>query len=65
MASGTDFPFNIMDVASLLRLNIRRRSEPRVVYADCPICGDRRGKLGLYLALLPLRRVRRDAGPLR
>lgn len=48
MASGTDFPFNIMDVASLLRLNIRRRSEPRVVYADCPICGDRRGKLGLY-----------------
>ena len=51
MASGTDFPFNIMDVASLLRLNIRRRSEPRGVYADCPICGDRRGKLGLYLEI--------------
>ena len=48
MASGTDFPFNIMDVASLLRLNIRRRSGSRVTYADCPICGDRRGKLGLY-----------------
>ena len=48
MASGTDFPFNIMDVASLLRLNIRRRSGGRVAYADCPICGDRRGKLGLY-----------------
>ena len=38
-----------MDVASLLRLNIRRRGGSRVVYADCPICGDRRGKMGLYL----------------
>jgi len=37
-----------MDVAALLRLNIRRRGGTRVVYADCPICGDRRGKLGLY-----------------
>ena len=37
-----------MDVASLLRLNIRRRGGSRVVYADCPICGDRRGKMGLY-----------------
>lgn len=37
-----------MDVASLLRLNIRREGNPRVVYADCPICGDRRGKMGLY-----------------
>ncbi len=48
MASGTDFPFNIMEVAELLRLNIRRRIGIRVAYADCPICGDRRGKLGLY-----------------
>lgn len=48
MASGRDFPFTIMDVAGLLRLNIRRRGGSRVVYADCPICGDRRGKLGLY-----------------
>ncbi len=48
MASGTDFPFNIMEVAGLLRLNIRRRGGSRVVYSDCPICGDRRGKLGLY-----------------
>lgn len=48
MAGGTDFPFTIMDVASILRLNIRRRSGSRVIYADCPICGDRRGKLGLY-----------------
>lgn len=43
-----DFPFTIMDVASLLRLHIRREGGGRVVYADCPICGDRRGKLGLY-----------------
>ena len=46
---ATGFPFTIMDVASLLRLNIRRRGGSRVVYADCPICGDRRGKMGLYL----------------
>ena len=39
---------DIMDVASLLRLNIRRRGGARVVYADCPICGDRRGKFALY-----------------
>ena len=43
-----DFPFTIMDVASLLRLNVRRRGGSRVVYADCPICGDRRGKFALY-----------------
>lgn len=43
-----DFPFTIMDVASLLRLNIRRRG-PGHVYADCPICGDRRGKMNLNL----------------
>ena len=48
MANGSDFPFSIMDVADRLRLNIRRRGGSRVVYADCPICGDRRGKLGLY-----------------
>ena len=51
MASGTDFPFTILDIADLLRLNIRRRGGSRVVYADCPICGDRRGKLGLYLEI--------------
>lgn len=37
-----------MDVAALLRLNIRRRG-PGYVYADCPICGDRRGKMNLNL----------------
>ncbi len=37
-----------MDIAALLRLNIRRRG-PGYVYADCPICGDRRGKMNLNL----------------
>lgn len=41
-----DLPFGIMDVAGLLRLNIRRRA-PGQVYVDCPICGDRRGKMNL------------------
>lgn len=38
-----------MDVASILRLNIRRRG-PDHVYADCPICGDRRGKMNMNLS---------------
>ena len=38
-----------MDVAGLLRLNIRRRA-PGQVYVDCPICGDRRGKMNLNTA---------------
>lgn len=42
-------PFGIMDVAGLLRLNIRRRL-PGQVYTDCPICGDRRGKLNINLS---------------
>ena len=44
-----DLPFGIMDVAGLLRLNIRRRA-PSQVYVDCPICGDRRGKMNLNTA---------------
>lgn len=43
-----DFPFDIMDIAALLRLHIRRRG-PGSVYADCPFCGDQRGKLNLNL----------------
>ena len=43
-----DLPFGIMDVAGLLRLNIRRRA-PGQVYVDCPICGDRRGKMNLNM----------------
>lgn len=46
MASSQDFPFGIMDVTSLLRLNIRRR-QANSVYADCPFCGDKRGKLNI------------------
>ena len=38
-----------MDVAGLLRPNIRRRA-PGQVYVDCPICGDRRGKMNLNTA---------------
>ena len=38
-----------MDVAGILRLNIRRRI-PGQVYVDCPICGDRRGKMNLNLS---------------
>ncbi|MBR0312583.1 MAG: DNA primase [Oscillospiraceae bacterium] len=37
-----------MDVAALLRLNIRRRG-PGYVYVDCPVCGDKRGKTNLNL----------------
>ena len=45
---ATGFPFTIMDVASLLRLNIRREGSGHI-YVDCPICGDRRGKMNLNL----------------
>lgn len=39
-------PFDIMDVAGLLQIRIRRPSG-RGYYADCPFCGDKRGKLHL------------------
>lgn len=42
----SDFPFGILDVAQLLHLNIRRR-QAESAYADCPFCGDKRGKLNL------------------
>ena len=48
MDRAADFPFTIMDVASLLRLTIRRKGAGHV-YVDCPICGDRRGKMNLNL----------------
>lgn len=49
MASNPpDFPFGIMDVAQLLGLRIRRR-QAGSVYADCPFCGDKRGKMNLNL----------------
>lgn len=47
MAScSQDFPFGIMDVVELLHLRIRRR-QANSVYADCPFCGDRRGKMNV------------------
>ena len=50
MASQTrDFPFNIMDVAELLKLRIRRR-QANSVYTDCPFCGDKRGKMNINFA---------------
>ncbi len=47
MASfSQDFPFGIMDVVELLHLRIRRRQADSV-YTDCPLCGDRRGKMNV------------------
>ena len=43
-----EFPFGIMEVVELLRLNVRRPSGDSI-YADCPFCGDRRGKLNVNL----------------
>ena len=44
MSRAHDFPFNIMDVADLLHLKVRRPS-PKGVYVDCPVCNDKRGKM--------------------
>lgn len=33
-----------------------------MVYADCPICGDRRGKMGLYTALSDVIELYGDEG---
>lgn len=41
-----DFPFGILDVVELLRLKIRRR-QANSIYVDCPICGDKRGKMNV------------------
>ena len=38
-----------MDVAELLHLHIRRRQADSV-YANCPICGDKRGKMNINFA---------------
>jgi len=37
-----------MDVAALLNLHIRRR-QPDSVYTDCPLCGDKRGKMNINI----------------
>lgn len=46
MGKPHDFPFGIMDIAELLHLRIRRPNATGY-YADCPICGDKRGKMSL------------------
>ena len=50
MGKSHDFPFGIMDVAELLNLRIRR-PYAKGFYADCPICGDKRGKMSLSTEL--------------
>lgn len=40
-----DFPFDIRDVVHLLGLRVRRPTGSSGAYADCPFCGDQRGKL--------------------
>lgn len=47
--NSQEFPFGIMDVVELLHLRIRRRQADSV-YTDCPICGDRRGKMNVNFA---------------
>ncbi len=47
-AHPSDFPFDILDVAQLTGLRIRRRQGDSV-YTDCPFCGDTRGKMNLHL----------------
>lgn len=43
-----EYPFNILDIANLLRLTIRRELADNV-YVDCPFCQKRKGKLNLNL----------------
>lgn len=43
-----DLPFNIMDVAGILNIRIKRPGR-KSIYTDCPFCGDTRGKMNLNL----------------
>lgn len=43
-----DLPFDIMDIARILNLRIKRKGG-KSVYTDCPLCGDKRGKMNLNL----------------
>ena len=43
-----DFPFDIIDIISLLNLRIRRR-QANSIYTDCPVCGDNRGKMNINI----------------
>lgn len=49
MSQTQDFPFDIEDITELLHLQIRRRCSDGV-YADCPFCGDNRGKMKINYA---------------
>ena len=42
----SDFPYTMQDVAALLPLRIRRRRAVSID-ADCPFCGDTKGKLNI------------------
>ena len=46
MSKSHDFPFGIQDVAELLHLRMRRPHATGGFY-DCPICGDKRGKMSI------------------
>lgn len=46
MHDVSEFPFNITDVARILNLRIRRKMS-NSWYADCPFCGERKGKLNI------------------
>ena len=43
-----DFPFTIREVAGILNLHIRHKNAVSLD-ADCPFCGDRKGKLNLNI----------------
>ena len=43
-----DFPFSIVDVAYLLNLHIRHKNAASLD-ADCPFCGEKKGKLNLNI----------------
>lgn len=47
-AYNYDLPFDIMDVANILNIHVKRPGT-KSVYTDCPICGDKRGKMNLNL----------------
>ena len=38
-----NYPFTILDVAEILKLNVRRRQLTNID-VDCPFCGHKKGK---------------------
>lgn len=43
-----DFPFTIVDVAHLLNLHVRHKNAASLD-VDCPLCGEKKGKLNLNI----------------